>query len=82
MGGEIAAEALLEAVSRMIPGVVGNPESVCSDSFFQEGQCAFSQYTQPSVYRGLAVPDVLLSGHHQEIQQWRLKNRKSRRIKK
>jgi len=78
MGGEIAAEALLESVSRMIPGVVGNPESVQGDSFYHEDQYAFPQYTQPRVYRDLAVPELLLSGNHKQIEQWRLKNRKTR----
>jgi tRNA (guanine37-N1)-methyltransferase len=79
MGGEIAAEALLESVSRMIPGVVGNPESVLGDSFYNEDQYAFPQYTQPRAYRDLAVPELLLSGNHKQIEQWRLKNRKTRR---
>ena len=78
MGGEIAAEALLESVSRMIPGVVGNPESVQGDSFYHEDQYAFPQYTQPRAYRDLAVPELLLSGNHKQIEQWRLKNRKKR----
>lgn len=81
MGGEIAAEALLEAVSRMIPGVVGNPDSVAGDSFFKQDQFAFPQYTQPRDYRGLEVPEVLLSGNHKEIEAWRSKNRKTRRKK-
>jgi tRNA (guanine37-N1)-methyltransferase len=78
MGGEIAAEALLESVSRMIPGVVGNPESVRGDSFYHEDQFAFPQYTQPRAYRDLEVPELLLSGNHKQIDQWRLKNRKKR----
>ena len=78
MGGEIAAEALLESVSRMVPGVVGNPESVQGDSFYHEDQFAFPQYTQPRMYRDLAVPEPLLSGNHKQIEQWRLKNRKTR----
>ncbi|MCU0235777.1 MAG: tRNA (guanosine(37)-N1)-methyltransferase TrmD [Acidobacteria bacterium] len=79
MGGEVAAGALLEAVSRMIPGVVGNPESVQADSFYEQDQYTFPQYTQPRSYRGLAVPEVLLSGNHQEIVAWRHKHRKTRR---
>ncbi len=78
MGGEIAAEVLLESVSRMIPGVVGNPESVQGDSFYNEDQFAFPQYTQPRLYRDLAVPEPLLSGNHKQIGQWRLKHRKTR----
>jgi tRNA (guanine37-N1)-methyltransferase len=81
MGGEIAAEALLESVSRMVPGVVGNPDSVTGDSFFQQDQFTFPQYTQPRSYRGLEVPEVLLAGNHKEIQAWRARNRKTRRKK-
>ena len=77
----IAAEALLKSVSRMIPGVVGNPESVLSDSFYRQDQFTFPQYTQPRSYRGLEVPEVLLAGNHKEIEQWRAKNRKTRRKK-
>jgi len=81
MGGEVAAEALLEAVSRMLPGVVGNPESVAGDSFYEQDQIAFPQYTQPRSYRGIEVPEVLLSGNHREIQEWRARHRKTRRKK-
>lgn len=81
MGGEVAAEALLEAVSRMLPGVVGNPESVQADSFYEQDQATFPQYTQPRSYRGLDVPEVLLSGNHKEIMAWRAKHRKTRRKK-
>lgn len=81
MGGEVAAAALLEAVSRMLPGVVGNPESVQADSFYEQDQYTFPQYTQPRSYRGLDVPEVLLSGNHQEIMAWRSKHRKTRRKK-
>jgi tRNA (guanine37-N1)-methyltransferase len=79
MGGEVAAEAVIESVSRIIDGVVGNPESVQTDSFYTENQLAFPQYTQPRDFRGLAVPDVLLSGNHKEITEWRIKNQKRRR---
>jgi len=78
MGGEVAAAALLESVSRMLPGVVGNPESVQADSFYEQDQFTFPQYTQPRSYRGLDVPDVLLSGNHKEITAWRRKHRKAR----
>ena len=79
MGGEVAAEAVIEGVSRLIDGVVGNPESIQTDSFYSENQLAFPQYTQPRNFRGLAVPDVLLSGNHKEITEWRIKNQKRRR---
>ncbi len=76
MGGEVAAMAIVEAVSRMIPGVVGNPESVETDSFYAEGQFAFPQYTQPREFRGMVVPDVLTSGHHRDILDWRRDHQK------
>jgi tRNA (guanine37-N1)-methyltransferase len=65
----------------MLPGVVGNPDSVTGDSFYQQDQVAFPQYTQPRSYRGLEVPEVLLAGNHKEIQAWRARNRKTRRKK-
>jgi len=80
MGGETAALAVLESVCRMLAGVVGNPESVETDSFFQEEQFGFPQYTQPRDYKGLKVPEVLLSGHHKDIVAWR-KNHQKRRKK-
>lgn len=78
MGGETAAQVLMESVGRMLEGVVGNPESVETDSFYEEGQYGFPQYTQPREFRGLTVPDVLLSGHHKEILDWRKKHQKRR----
>jgi tRNA (guanine37-N1)-methyltransferase len=78
MGGETAAQALIESAARMIEGVVGNPESVETDSFYENGQFGFPQYTQPREYKGLNVPEVLLSGHHKDIMEWRKKHRKRR----
>lgn len=78
MGGEVAAEALLEGTARMLEGVVGNPESVETDSFYRDDQYGFPQYTQPRDYTGLQVPEVLLSGHHKEILAWRKKHQKHR----
>ncbi len=79
MGGEVAAEVILESVSRMIYGVVGNPESVKTDSFFYDNQFAFPQYTQPRDYKDLKVPEVLLSGNHRDIIEWRKRNIKRRK---
>ena len=71
-GGEIPALALIDAVSRMVPGVVGDWESVETDSFFQE-ILGPPQYTRPQEFRGVAVPEVLLSGNHAAIENFRRK---------
>lgn len=70
MGGEFAALVFLEALVRLIPGVVGKEESVRHDSF-SDGLLEYPQYTRPEEFRGLKVPEVLLSGHHGKIEQWR-----------
>jgi tRNA (guanine37-N1)-methyltransferase len=71
-GGEVAAMVIIDSVARMVPGVLGDEESNQQDSFSgQERLLEFSQYTRPREYRGLSVPDVLLSGNHQQIAQWR-----------
>ena len=69
-GGECAAMVLMEAVSREIPGVVGRRSSVEQDSF-RDGLLDHPHYTRPPVVEGLAVPDVLLSGNHAAIADWR-----------
>ena len=69
-GGEAAALVIIEAVSRQIPGVVGNEESVSGDSFFG-GFLKYPQYTRPQRYLGMSVPDVLVSGDHKKIEEWR-----------
>lgn len=69
-GGEAAALALLEAVSRFVPGVVGEEDSVRLDSF-EDGLLDHPHYTRPREFRGLAVPEPLLSGHHERIRRWR-----------
>ena len=79
MGGETAAQVVIESTSRMLEGVVGNPESIETDSFYEEEQYGFPQYTQPREYKGLMVPDVLLSGHHKDIMEWRKKHQKRRK---
>ncbi|MDX1660821.1 MAG: tRNA (guanosine(37)-N1)-methyltransferase TrmD [Gemmatimonadota bacterium] len=70
-GGEIAALAVIDAVVRLLPGVIGDFESAQSDSFHDEWLLGAPSYTRPSEYRGRAVPDVLLSGDHAEIERWR-----------
>ena len=69
-GGELPAMILIDAVTRLLPGVVGSPESVAGDSI-TTGLLQHPLYTRPAEYRGMAVPDVLLSGHHAEIERWR-----------
>ena len=71
-GGEVAAMAVIDAVIRLIPGVLGDEESSQGDSFSAGNRLLeFPQYTRPREYRGIAVPEVLLSGNHQEIARWR-----------
>jgi tRNA (guanine37-N1)-methyltransferase len=71
-GGEAAAMVVIDACIRLVPGVLGDEQSSQDDSFSTEsGQLEFPQYTRPREFRGLAVPEVLLSGDHQEIARWR-----------
>ena len=69
-GGEIPALVVLEAVTRLIPGVVGKEESLERESF-EDGALDHPHYTRPSEFRGMRVPDVLLSGNHAEVERWR-----------
>ena len=69
-GGEVPAMALIEGVSRLIPGVLGNPESVSTESF-QGPTLEGPQYTRPAAFRGQLVPEVLRAGNHAEIARWR-----------
>jgi tRNA (guanine37-N1)-methyltransferase len=69
-GGEIPALAVIDAVARLVPGVVGDDQSVEADSFTR-GLLDYPHYTRPAEYEGRQVPDVLLSGHHAEIRRWR-----------
>lgn len=71
-GGEIAALAVIDSVVRLIPGVLGSKESYEHDSFYDDS-LEFPQYTKPREFLGMKVPDVLLSGNHQEIAKWREK---------
>jgi tRNA (guanine37-N1)-methyltransferase len=69
-GGELPALVIIDAVARLVPGVVGDEQSVARDTF-ANGLLDFPQYTRPAEFEGLAVPPVLLSGHHKEIERWR-----------
>ncbi|MFC3893594.1 tRNA (guanosine(37)-N1)-methyltransferase TrmD [Lentzea rhizosphaerae] len=70
VGGEVAVLVIVEAVARLLPGVLGNPKSHAEDSF-QDGLLEGPSYTRPEVWRELAVPDVLRSGNHKLINRWR-----------
>ena len=69
-GGELSALVLIDAISRLVPGVLGNAESTVSESF-SSGLLEYPQYTRPAEYKGWKVPDVLVSGNHAEIELWR-----------
>jgi len=69
-GGEVAALAMIEAIARLIPGVIGNAESLVEESH-SEGLLEYPSYTKPAEWRGLEVPEVLRSGNHAEIAKWR-----------
>jgi tRNA (guanine37-N1)-methyltransferase len=81
-GGELPALVVIDAVVRLLPGVLGDAESVVSESFApaNEGLLEYPQYTRPAVFEGLSVPDVLLSGDHGKIAQWR--RNESRKVTK
>jgi len=78
-GGEAAALVLIEATVRLLPGVVGDPASAAADSF-ESGLLDHPHYTRPAEYRGRKVPEVLLSGHHAEIEAWRRRKRLERTL--
>lgn len=79
-GGEIPAMAVVDSVTRLIPGVLGNSESIETESHKEEGYLEFPQYTKPEDFQGWKVPAVLLGGNHKKIKEWREKNSK-RKIK-
>lgn len=76
-GGEIGAMVIADSVTRLLPGVLGNQESAITDSF-STGLLEHPQYTRPADFRGMKVPDVLLSGHHERIDKWRQEQSRKR----
>jgi len=76
-GGEVPAMVLVDVVTRLLPGVVGNPDSVQEESL-ENGLLKYPQYTRPRTFKGIKVPDVLLGGNHKEIEKWRINKRKER----
>jgi len=70
-GGEVASLVMIEAITRLVPGVLGNPESLAEESHNSEGYLEYPNFTKPQEWRGIAVPEILLSGNHAEIARWR-----------
>jgi tRNA (guanine37-N1)-methyltransferase len=70
-GGEVASLVMIEAITRLIPGVLGNPGSLTEESHNSEGYLEYPNFTKPQEWRGIPVPEILLSGNHAEIAKWR-----------
>lgn len=70
-GGEVASMVMIEAITRLIPGVLGNPASLAEESHNSEGYLEYPNFTKPAQWRGIDVPEILLSGNHAAIAQWR-----------
>jgi tRNA (guanine37-N1)-methyltransferase len=77
-GGEVAAMVMIEAITRLLPGVLGNPESIVEESHMHEGFAEHPAYTKPQTWRNIAVPEILLSGNHAQIAAWRAQSAKDR----
>ncbi len=73
-GGELPALVMIDAIARMVPGVLGSKDSLENESHDQEGVLEYPQYTKPEVYKTWSVPEVLMSGDHEKIAQWRKKH--------
>ena len=71
-GGEVAAIAVIEAVGRLVPGVLGNQDSVTAEESFASGLLEYPQYTRPAEFNGWEVPEILRSGDHAKVARWRL----------
>ena len=80
-GGELAAITIIDAVSRLVPGVLGKEDSFANESF-SDGRLEYPQYTRPPVFHGKEVPEILLSGHHANIAKWRREQSLIRTVKK
>ena len=80
-GGEIPAMSIINGVTRLIPGTLGDPESLINESH-NSNLLEYPQYTRPSIFKGMKVPDILLSGNHKEIESWRKDQMKMRTLKK
>lgn len=79
-GGELPAMVIVDAVVRLLPAVLGHPDSAQQESFGPDGRLDFPQYTRPPVFRGMAVPEILISGNHEKIAEWRAEQARLRTI--
>lgn len=77
-GGEVASLVMIEAITRLLPGVLGNPESLNEESHNHDGYLEYPNFTKPSIWRNIAVPEILLSGNHAEIAKWRIEQAQRR----
>jgi tRNA (guanine37-N1)-methyltransferase len=77
-GGEVPAMVVVDTVVRYVPGVLGDAESLTEESHSDPGRLEYPQYTRPRVFRGMAVPEVLISGNHQEVARWRREQSEAR----
>ena len=82
LGGEVIAMVFIEAISRLRGNILGNQESAKQDTFSQNGILEYPQYTRPSEFRGQRVPEVLLSGHHARILEWRSQQARQRTLQR
>ena len=82
LGGEVIAMVFIEAISRLRGNILGNQESAEQDTFSQNGILEYPQYTRPSEFRGQRVPEVLLSGHHARILEWRSQQARQRTLQR
>jgi len=81
-GGEVASLVIIEAITRLIPGVIGNPDSLTEESHNSDGYLEYPNFTKPQEWRGISVPEILLSGNHGEIAKWRELQAEARANKK
>jgi tRNA (guanine37-N1)-methyltransferase len=81
-GGEVPAMVVIDTVIRFVPGVLGDAKSVTDESHSDPGRIEYPQYTRPRLFRGMAVPEVLVSGNHQEVARWRQEQSEARSRKK
>jgi tRNA (guanine37-N1)-methyltransferase len=81
-GGELPAMVVIEAVARLLPGVLGNPESLAEESFGPSGILEYPHFTRPEEFRGMRVPEVLLSGDHRRVRAWREDEARKRTVQR